>query len=238
MRGTISRGLANRYLSSHGNIPDQRAGFIEKDDSCRKEQRLSSVQVPRSEAAEEGLEFVLEGFEIREDAREIIGEDFVEDDLELGGVEGAIGKRADETFTSLPKEAQAALDEILPLLITVDVAGEQSAVRRRASVADLRSPPARKTPRRRSSSPSRITRPRQVYTGSNARAWAFRILTNCFINGCRRRKRYRRFADETPDDAMDVSVKGLFWLLEAARAEAGFQQFVLLSGGAAVGHCS
>jgi len=65
--------------------------------------------------------------------------------VELGGVEGAIGKRANETFTSLPKEAQAALDEILPLLVSVDVAGEQVAVRRRATVADLTSTPARKT---------------------------------------------------------------------------------------------
>ncbi len=38
--------------------------------------------------------------------------------------------------------------------------------------------------------------------GSNARAWVFRILTNSFINTCRRRKRHRRFATETPQDAM------------------------------------
>jgi formylglycine-generating enzyme required for sulfatase activity/Flp pilus assembly protein TadD len=65
--------------------------------------------------------------------------------VELGGVEGAIGKRADETFRSLPGDAQAALDEILPLLISVDTAGEQSGVRRRAAVVDLTSTPARKT---------------------------------------------------------------------------------------------
>lgn len=38
--------------------------------------------------------------------------------------------------------------------------------------------------------------------GSNARAWVFRILTNSFINTCRRRKRHRRFATETPQDAV------------------------------------
>lgn len=65
--------------------------------------------------------------------------------VELGGVEGAIGKRADETFRSLPADAQAALDEILPLLISVDTAGEQSGVRRRAAIADLTSTPACKT---------------------------------------------------------------------------------------------
>ncbi len=42
---------------------------------------------------------------------------------------------------------------------------------------------------------------------------------------------------ETPDDAMDVAVKGLFWLLEECRAKPDFEQFVLLGGDAAVGHC-
>ena len=41
---------------------------------------------------------------------------------------------------------------------------------------------------------------------------------------------------ETPDDVMDVAVKGLFWLLEACRASASFRQFVLVGGDAAVGH--
>ncbi|MCW5666767.1 MAG: NAD(P)-dependent oxidoreductase [Piscinibacter sp.] len=41
---------------------------------------------------------------------------------------------------------------------------------------------------------------------------------------------------ETPDDAMDVSVKGLFWLLEGCRASPSFRQFVLIGGDAAVGH--
>jgi UDP-glucose 4-epimerase len=41
---------------------------------------------------------------------------------------------------------------------------------------------------------------------------------------------------ETPDDVMDVSVKGLFWLLEACRASPTFRQFILIGGDAAVGH--
>lgn len=41
---------------------------------------------------------------------------------------------------------------------------------------------------------------------------------------------------ETPDDAMDVSVKGLFWLLEACRTSPTFRQFILIGGDAAVGH--
>lgn len=41
---------------------------------------------------------------------------------------------------------------------------------------------------------------------------------------------------ETPDDAMDVAVKGLFWLLEECRASPTFQQFILIGGDCAVGH--
>jgi len=41
---------------------------------------------------------------------------------------------------------------------------------------------------------------------------------------------------ETPDDIIDVSVKGLFWLLEECRASPTFQQFILLGGDCAVGH--
>lgn len=63
----------------------------------------------------------------------------------LGGVEGALGQRAAETFARLPEEAQAALPEILPLLVTIDVAGERSAVRRRAPMSELIATPARRT---------------------------------------------------------------------------------------------
>ncbi len=41
---------------------------------------------------------------------------------------------------------------------------------------------------------------------------------------------------ETPEDVMDVTVKGLFWLLEAARASPSFRQFVLIGGDAGIGH--
>ena len=41
---------------------------------------------------------------------------------------------------------------------------------------------------------------------------------------------------ETPDDVMDVAVKGLFWLLEEARENASFQRFLLIGGDAAMGH--
>lgn len=41
---------------------------------------------------------------------------------------------------------------------------------------------------------------------------------------------------ETPEDVMDVAVKGLFWLLEAFRTSASARRFVLIGGDAAVGH--
>jgi UDP-glucose 4-epimerase len=41
---------------------------------------------------------------------------------------------------------------------------------------------------------------------------------------------------ETPDDVMDVTVKGLFWLLEAFRENPAAMRFILIGGDAAVGH--
>jgi nucleoside-diphosphate-sugar epimerase len=41
---------------------------------------------------------------------------------------------------------------------------------------------------------------------------------------------------ETPADVMDVTVKGLFWLLEAFRTSAAAQQFILIGGDAGIGH--
>ena len=41
---------------------------------------------------------------------------------------------------------------------------------------------------------------------------------------------------ETSEDVMDVTVKGLFWLLEAFRTSSTARQFILIGGDAAVGH--
>jgi len=41
---------------------------------------------------------------------------------------------------------------------------------------------------------------------------------------------------ETPEQIMDVAVKGLFWLLETCRTSPTFQQFILVGGDAGVGH--
>ncbi|MCG2784030.1 MAG: NAD(P)-dependent oxidoreductase [Anaerolineae bacterium] len=41
---------------------------------------------------------------------------------------------------------------------------------------------------------------------------------------------------ETPEQIMDVAVKGLFWLLEACRSSRTFRQFILIGGDAGIGH--
>ncbi len=41
---------------------------------------------------------------------------------------------------------------------------------------------------------------------------------------------------ETPEAVMDVTVKGLFWLLEACRESETFRRFVLIGGDAGMGH--
>ena len=41
---------------------------------------------------------------------------------------------------------------------------------------------------------------------------------------------------ETPENVMDVTVKGFFWLLEECRASESFQQIILIGGDAAMGH--
>ncbi len=41
---------------------------------------------------------------------------------------------------------------------------------------------------------------------------------------------------ETPDQIMDVAVKGLFWLLETCRSSPSFRQFILIGGDAGMGH--
>jgi nucleoside-diphosphate-sugar epimerase len=41
---------------------------------------------------------------------------------------------------------------------------------------------------------------------------------------------------ETPERIMDVTVKGLFWILEECRESATFRQFILVGGDAGLGH--
>ena len=41
---------------------------------------------------------------------------------------------------------------------------------------------------------------------------------------------------ETPSEVMDVTVRGLFWLLETCRTSPTFSQFILIGGDAGIGH--
>ena len=41
---------------------------------------------------------------------------------------------------------------------------------------------------------------------------------------------------ETPEQIMDVAIKGLFWLLETCRTSPTFKQFILIGGDAGMGH--
>jgi UDP-glucose 4-epimerase len=41
---------------------------------------------------------------------------------------------------------------------------------------------------------------------------------------------------ETPQEIMDVAIKGMFWLLETARQSPTFEQFILIGGDAGMGH--
>ncbi len=41
---------------------------------------------------------------------------------------------------------------------------------------------------------------------------------------------------ETPEDVMDVAIKGMFWLLEECRLSDSFEQFLMVGGDASMGH--
>jgi tetratricopeptide (TPR) repeat protein len=55
----------------------------------------------------------------------------------LGGLEGAIAKRADEVVAAVPPEAQAALPRVLRSLATISAGTEQTAVARAAPIASF-----------------------------------------------------------------------------------------------------
>jgi hypothetical protein len=52
---------------------------------------------------------------------------------EIGGVEGALARRAEEVYLALGPDAQAALPEILTALVSVSLGSDQGAARRRAA---------------------------------------------------------------------------------------------------------
>jgi len=56
---------------------------------------------------------------------------------QMGGVEGALGRRIEEICQALPPGSSAALEEIFPLLVTLDPSGGGGEARRRARLRDL-----------------------------------------------------------------------------------------------------
>ncbi len=89
------------------------------------------------------LQFVLEGlYQQRDTEKRMLT--FAAYDR-LGGVEGALGKRAVEVFIHIDFEAQASLPRVLSLLVSIDVNGDQAPVRRRAALSDLRATPGSAT---------------------------------------------------------------------------------------------
>lgn len=146
-----------RMKSGHGQLdvlppgPDALTRLIEEPARLagltfeRRDDQILSSRIIKDAAAHAELlplvEFVLrELFERRSD-NHLLTFDAYE---ALGGVEGALAKRAEDTFSALPVEAQDSLNDILPLLISVDTAGEQNAVRRRAPLSELSATPARR----------------------------------------------------------------------------------------------
>jgi hypothetical protein len=64
---------------------------------------------------------------------------------ELGGLEGALARRAEETFNSLEPQVQAALPEILRALVTMSHSGQSVVTARRVPLASLASSSERQT---------------------------------------------------------------------------------------------
>jgi WD40 repeat protein len=60
---------------------------------------------------------------------------------EIGGVEGALGQKAESVFTSLPAEVQAVFGDVFQLLVLVDADAESQASRRSAALAEATNTP-------------------------------------------------------------------------------------------------
>ncbi len=63
----------------------------------------------------------------------------------LGGVDGALGRRAEAVFSALPDEARAAFGDVFHALVTVNASGEGSGLRRRAPLASIAATPDQRT---------------------------------------------------------------------------------------------
>jgi len=64
---------------------------------------------------------------------------------DLGGIEGALERRLSSVYQDLPDKASEALDELFPMLVTIDSQSEKQAARRRGNLDDLRRLPLHAT---------------------------------------------------------------------------------------------
>lgn len=93
----------------------------------------------RNPAALPLLEFTLdELFKLRSDSGVLTLDAY----RRLGGMEGALARRAEEVFVELPAEVQAALPALLSALVTVEVNAGDTAVARRVPAAQVVDGPA------------------------------------------------------------------------------------------------
>ena len=126
-------------------LPAQRAGLrFERDlETGRTLDQTILEDAAKDSAALPLLQYALLELHSRRDLR--TGFLTFQSYRDMGGVEGALARRAAELFDSLPASSHEALGQILPLLVSIEGGTDrQAAVRRSASLAELTSTPARK----------------------------------------------------------------------------------------------
>ena len=116
--------------------------FEENRDTGERLDDALHAAATRDPAALPLLEFVLdELFKARSDAGVLTYAAYET----LGGLEGALARRAEDTFAALPSEVQNALPSMLRALVTVDEGDDAPVSARRAELEDAAATPARKT---------------------------------------------------------------------------------------------
>jgi WD40 repeat protein len=85
------------------------------------------------------LQFALEVLYERRAAEDVLTHAAYRD---LGGVEGALARRAEATFASLPPDVQASLPRVLRMLVAVGTGDDASATRRKAPLDEVTTGPA------------------------------------------------------------------------------------------------
>src|SRR6202043_2066506 len=118
-------------------LPAAAAGLLFEED-YKTGERLDDLlrdSAVKSPAALPLLEFALEElYEQRDDGQGLLK---LESYHALGGVEGALGKRAEESFQQAGESAQESFDLIFRQLVTIGSGEGEPAVRRRARKSEV-----------------------------------------------------------------------------------------------------